>query len=387
MSLKIAISSFNPMEYKVVYFYKYVDLDSPETLLYQIKAICKELKLFGRLLLGKEGINAAVSGTVKDVEEFQIRLRKSKEFSDIEFKEQIINKNPFHKLVIRIRDEIVAFKEKVDMNHKGTYLEPKELKEMIENEYAVVIDVRNDYETKLGKFKNAITIPIKYFRDFPDVLKKLEHFKDKKVVTYCTGGIRCEKASAFMKEKGFKNVYQLHGGILNYLNQFHDENFEGGCFVFDDRLNFEGGRDATTSCKHCSEKSGIYFNCHNIDCDKLFVCCKVCQEKMNKSCSEECSHAPDRRKEIKLQQAQDIIGVVKNYYSKPKVALIKLNKGNISKDIRLGFVGKTTKEFSQEITSIRDYEGNQIEEANSGQLVTLPVKEKVRENDRVILVH
>ena len=138
-------------------------------------------------------------------------------------------------------------------------------------------------------------MPIETFREFPDKLKNLSHLKGKKLVMYCTGGIRCEKASAYLKQQGFKDVNQLEGGIINFVNQYPGTYFEGSCFVFDDRLTFQDG-DPISSCKHCDNPCSKYINCHNLDCDKLFICCPKCEKGMKGACSEKCTKSKRQRR-------------------------------------------------------------------------------------------
>ena len=175
----------------------------------------------------------------------------------------------------------------------ANYISPEKLEKWFDRgEDFIIIDARNDYESKVGKFKNALTLPIENFRDFPKAVEKFENLKDKKIVTYCTGGIRCEKASAYMKSKGFKNVLQLEGGIINYVDKFPGKHFEGACFVFDDRLTADtGSKEKLGKCEICETPCSDYTDCYNLDCDKLFICCENCREKMNNTCSEECKNA------------------------------------------------------------------------------------------------
>ncbi len=267
------------MGYKVISLYRYTDIEDPEALRDQIRKLCEDLGVLGRILIGKEGINAAVSGKTRDIEKFKEELKKDLRFSGLTFREQLIESSSYHKLVVKVREEIVKFGEKVDFSRGGKHLTPEKLKEMYDKrEDFVIIDARNDYEAKVGKFEDAITLPIETFREFPKEAKKLEHLKDKKIVMYCTGGIRCEKASAFLKQQGFDKVYQLQGGIINYVNQFPNTYWKGGLFVFDDRNVSKVGKPMT-KCEICGTQSDEYINCYNMDCDKLAVICTQCQEK------------------------------------------------------------------------------------------------------------
>jgi len=194
-------------------------------------------------------------------------------------------------MLVKTRKEIVTSGLKVDLKDKGEHIPPKKLKEMLDKkEDIVMLDARNDYESKIGKFKNAVTPNIHEFRQFKKLLKNLEKYKDRKIVMYCTGGVRCEKSSAFLKENGFKNVLQLDGGIINYINQFQDSYFEGRCFVFDNRISIPAGlkNPDISMCDYCHVPSSRYINCKNEKCDKFFICCKECDNIMKHSCSKQC---------------------------------------------------------------------------------------------------
>ena len=169
-------------------------------------------------------------------------------------------------------------------------MSPNELKDLYDNNYDfVIIDARNNYESFIGKFKNALTPDIETFKEFKKILPQLEQYKNKKVVLYCTGGIRCEKASSLLVKEGFTDVNQVDGGIFNYIQQYPGTYFEGRCFVFDDRLSIETGDNKDiTICEKCQKPCGEYINCSNIKCDKLFVCCDSCRIKFNNTCSRKC---------------------------------------------------------------------------------------------------
>ena len=283
----------------VASFYKYAAINDPLKLRNGQLELCQSLNLKGRILIGKEGINGSVCGKRENVQKYRQELKKNALFSYMEFKEQEAQKQAFSRLYISVRKEIVHFGAKVDLRNTGKFLTPKELKEWLDNnEDIVLVDMRNDYESKIGKFRNAVTLNVGNFRDFPNAVKTMDWLKDKKIVAYCTGGIRCEKASAFLREKGFSNVYQLKGGILKFCEEFPDTYWEGKCFVFDERIAIDVNKkaDGFADCELCGNKAESYINCHNLDCDRLFSCCNGCLSKWNASCSEECSKAPNRRK-------------------------------------------------------------------------------------------
>ena len=286
------------MMFKAITFYKYTEIKDPRELMESLTKRCKSLKLLGRILIAYEGINGGVSGEKENIEKFKERLKERSEFKDITFREQFFENQAYHKLVIRVRDEVVVFNNKVDLNNKGNDITPKELKRLLDKkEEIVLLDARNDYEYKVGKFKNARVLNIKNFREFPSKLDEIKNLKDKKIVMYCTGGIRCEKSSAFLKEQGFKDVNKLKGGIIDFINEYPKTYFEGALFVFNDKLAFSSG-SPITKCDHCQEKSDIMINCHNLDCDKLFICCDNCREEFKSCCSISCVNA-ERHREMK----------------------------------------------------------------------------------------
>ena len=285
-------------------FYKYVHLDNPKNVQKEVFELCNSFGLKGRVLIGHEGINGSVYGTKENVDKFKEKLLENHLFSGIDFKEQMTKKPAFRKLFVRLRKEVVHFGVDVDLDKTASFVTPRELKDMLDNnEDIILLDVRNDYEARVGKFKNAKTVDMKSFRELPKLLHEIENIKEKRIITYCTGGIRCEKASAFLKENGFKDVMQLKGGILAFGKEFPDTYWEGKCFVFDDRLAIkinDLNSEVIGKCDLCGIKCDDLINCRNIACDKLFISCEACREKYNKSCSEECGKSEKRRKEFQL---------------------------------------------------------------------------------------
>ncbi|MBI2655331.1 rhodanese-related sulfurtransferase [Candidatus Woesearchaeota archaeon] len=295
----------NIPEIKIVSsFYKYVKIHNPLEFQQKHLEFCLLLGLKGRILVGEEGINGCVYGTKGQIEEYKNGLMENSLFSDIEFKDTYTEKPAYRKMFVRVRKEIVYSGLDVDLKNTGKFLTPIQLKEMLDrNEDIALVDMRNGYEFRIGRFRNAISLPIENFRDLPKAVKNIESLKNKKIVAYCTGGIRCEKATAFLNENGFKDVCQIKGGILKYGEEFPDTYWEGKCFVFDDRLAIQINRFNTwplEECAWCKKKCDDYMNCHNLDCDKLFICCENCKEMHNKSCSGECRISPKRRKETIL---------------------------------------------------------------------------------------
>jgi len=290
-------------------FYKYAEIGNAPEFANEHLAFCKSLQLKGRIMIGEEGINGCVYGTESSVEKYKQKLKSMPAFLDIEFKDQKTEKIAYRKLFVRLRKEIVNFGFKADMKNRAEYILPAQLKKLLdENEDVILVDMRNDYEAKIGKFKNARILSMQNFRDLPKVIHEIGDLRHKKLVTYCTGGIRCEKASAFLKENGFRDVSQLKGGILKFGEEFPDTYWEGKCFVFDDRIAIklnQKNNEILNECEWCGKKCDEYINCHNIDCDNLFICCNECSIRNNSSCSEECSSSPKRRKEYAISQAAD----------------------------------------------------------------------------------
>ena len=282
---------------KVILFYKYVQIDDLESLKNSQIELCKELNLKGRILIAKEGINGTVSGEDNDIALYEKRMKENELFYDVEFKENNVMKHCFGKVSVKIRNEIVGFSHDIDLSKSGKKIKGKGLNELYERkDDFVILDARNTYETKIGMFKNAITLDIENFRDFPKKIKELKKFQNNKIIMYCTGGVRCEKASALLIENGFRNVFQLDGGIIKYTNEFPDSYFEGSCFVFDERMYFPVNSKVISKCEWCGKDCNRCIDCCNNDCNKIFVCCEECEIEHKSGCSEFCSEHPTRVK-------------------------------------------------------------------------------------------
>ena len=278
----------------IVLFYKFEPVEKPALFAKKHLKFCKTLRVFGKVLVAEEGINGSISGTPEQIEAYKKFLKSQKGFEDIAFKEEFTANHPFTKMFVRVKKEIIRLDKKVDMRKKGTYIQPNEVLELYnKGSDFIMLDARNYYEFDLGRFKRAVNPNIRSFREFPTFGKKFKKQiknKNKKIVTYCTGGIRCEKASAYLKEQGFTNVYQLEGGIINFCQQLPNTVWEGKCFVFDKRLmtNLNQNNQPITFCENCNQPCDLYRNCKNLSCDKLHIMCVACQEKMQGCCSEEC---------------------------------------------------------------------------------------------------
>ena len=290
-------------DFRVLLFYKYVDLQNPELMVLEHLHWCLQNDIQGRVFFASEGVNGTVSGSIENIEKYKQQLTSYPELSDIWFKEDEAEEHAFKKMHVRLKNEIVRGDLKnVYIEHGGRRLSPEELLTLYKEEKDfVIVDARNWYESKIGRFKNAITPPMKNFREWKKVVDEdLKNYKDKTVVTYCTGGIRCEKASAYMVESGFKNVFQLDGGIINFIKKFPDTYWEGGMFVFDERRVVEpNSKDELkhiANCHFCGEPTSYYINCHNTYCDKIIVSCHKCKVEKDYCCSDECRSSPKKRK-------------------------------------------------------------------------------------------
>lgn len=273
----------------VLLYYKFVDIKNPQFEVMQHKLVCLGVGLKGRILISEEGINGTIAGTRAQLKQYTDYMDSHPLFSSIVFKRSFANKMPFPKMIVKYRPEIVTLGKKVNLKKAGKYLEPEHLHEMFKNnEDMVLIDMRNNYEYNIGRFDDAIQPDTVRFYELPEKVKKLKINKDKKVVTYCTGGIRCEKATALLAEEGFSDVYQLEGGIVKYLEKYPDGYFKGKNFVFDARMitnsDTKSGSKVLGECAHCKKASDRYIDCVKPDCHQLFICCQDCEKQHQGLC-------------------------------------------------------------------------------------------------------
>lgn len=282
--------------FTVLLYYKYVELTDPETVRNSQFELCKKLNLKGRILIATEGINGTVCGTSEEIEEYKKATLSDPRFSDIVFKVSYANEQVFPKLRVVVRPEIVTLGvgNEVSAADGAQHLTPMELNALLHSgEEFYFFDARNNYESAVGKFRNAITPDVNNFRDLPEKLKEYEFLKKKKIVTYCTGGVRCEKFSALMKKEGFENVYQLDGGIVTYGEQFPDDGYEGKCYVFDKRISVDVNTPEkeilVSSCLHCGVGTARIINCSNVLCNKQIICCESCETQFSGGCSSDCA--------------------------------------------------------------------------------------------------
>lgn len=292
---KIAQENF---ERKTVSFYRYVVVENPQQKRDDIFREWSELGVFGRTYIAQEGINAQICVPEPNWDEFVEKLYQHAEFKDVPFKIAVEEPSEsFWKLTIKVKKQIVADglkPEDYDVTNVGTHLDPIAFHEALEEGDAVVVDMRNHYESRIGRFEGAICPDVDTFREeLPQVKEMLKGQEDKKVLLYCTGGIRCEKASAYLKHHGFKDVNQLHGGIINYAHEIKrsklPSRFIGKNFVFDERGAERITEDVLSECDQCGVTCDDYVNCKNTVCNLLFLQCSSCTEKFHGCCSEECS--------------------------------------------------------------------------------------------------
>ncbi|OGI66262.1 hypothetical protein A3A95_01995 [Candidatus Nomurabacteria bacterium RIFCSPLOWO2_01_FULL_39_18] len=280
-------------DWQIILFYKYVHMVDPEHVRQRQVKLCTKLGLKGRCIVASEGINATFEGTSENIKEYVKELEKDERFHGIHFKYSIGIGNAFPKLSIKVRREIVSLHLgtcDIDPNQvTGVHLPPKELHEWIKNgREFYIIDMRNVYEHKVGHFENSILPPIENFRDLPKVVGQIKHLKNKTVLTVCTGGVRCEKASGFLITQRFTDVYQLDGGIVSYMEKYPNENFKGKLYVFDKRVIMgfytdDPNHKIVGKCDNCKEPSENFVNCANPICHRHFIACSVCVEKNNGS--------------------------------------------------------------------------------------------------------
>ena len=287
--------------YRVLLFYKYVHIEDPETLVAEHLKACKEIGLKGRIFIGTEGINGTCSGTIEQTDAYISMMQKDERFIDIVYKVDDAASHVFKKMNVRVRNQIVnlSLEDDIDPNElTGNYLSPEEFLQQMQEEDTVVIDARNDYEYDLGHFRGAIRPDIRTFRDLPQWIRdNKEQLEGKKVLTYCTGGIRCEKFSGWLVREGFEDVGQLHGGIVSYGKDpvAKGQLWDGQCYVFDERLavpvnqveHVIVGRDHFDG-----EPCERYVNCANPACNAQILCSEENEHFYMRSCTDECRVHP-----------------------------------------------------------------------------------------------
>lgn len=299
--------------FQTLSFYKYVHLENPAAFRQELWRVFTDLGIVGRIYVAEEGINAQISVPKEKFANFDAFMKSKVELADVPYKmavEELSEGPAFKKLIIKVKHKIVADgldDTSFDVTKTGEYLTAKEFNEYIDNENAVVVDMRNGYESEVGHFERAVTPDVDTFRDELKVVPELlKDKKDKKIALYCTGGIRCEKASAWLRYNGFKDVKHLKGGIIDYKRQVEEEKlpnrFRGKNFVFDERLGERINDEIISTCHLCSrEKSDTHYHCRNEVCHVLFIGCKDCVSARDGYCSLWCQlfdRLPEKVKKI-----------------------------------------------------------------------------------------
>jgi len=290
------------MAQKIILFYKFTPVDDPDTVRKWQTVMCAERGLNGRIIVADHGINGTLGGDVEALEDYVYEMERTQlaDFAGIEYKWSDGGYDDFPKLSVKVRDELVTLdpEEAFDVFNQGTPLRPEQWHEFMEQHPEVtVLDARNNYESAIGSFKGALKPDIDSFKEIKPYLDELD--KDKPLITYCTGDIRCEYLSAYMKHKGFKDVYHLDGGIVKYGEAYGDEGlWDGSCYVFDKRVGvkFSEGAKDIAMCIFCTNTTSRYRNCANTLCNKRMLVCRDCDDRT--TCGQACAEL------VKQQYAQ-----------------------------------------------------------------------------------
>ena len=291
-------------------FYKYYKIKEPNVFRDELYIKFSDINVYGRVYIAEEGINAQISVPTENLEKFKEILNSYENLSGIRLNIAIEDtENSFFVLRMKVREKIVADgieDETFSLDNIGEYLKAKEVNEMIEKEDVLFVDMRNHYEYEVGRFEGAIEIPSDTFKEqLPMALEMLSGNENKEIVMYCTGGIRCEKASAYMKHNGFKKVYHIEGGIIEYTRTAKKEGlplkFIGKNFVFDERMAERVTEDILANCHQCGSVFDGHTNCKNTNCNMLFIQCDSCKEKFENCCSIACIETSKLPKEARRE--------------------------------------------------------------------------------------
>ncbi len=420
-------------------FYAYAKIEAPKTFRDALFLAWNPLEVLGRIYVASEGINAQLSLPADNFYEFKKRIEVYDFMKGIRLNIAVEQDDfSFLKLTIKVRKKIVADglnDDTFDVTNKGIHLKAKDFNELLDDPNTIVVDMRNHYESEIGHFKGAVTPDVETFREsLPIIEKQLEaHKEDKNLLMYCTGGIRCEKASAFFKHKGFKNVYQLEGGIIEYTRQINEQNipskFIGKNFVFDHRLGERITEDIISRCHQCGAPCDDHTNCANDGCHLLFLQCDSCKQKMENCCSSACFEMIQLPlvEQIKLRKGQQvgnkifrkgkssalkfkssgvltttplakaekkkvkiikeavkkvIVGKGQHYYTKSKVGMFLMEEGEINTRDTLLIYGPTTGKQEVKI-EVMHVNGTLATKAVAGDKVTLQLPFRLRMSDKV----
>lgn len=425
-------------------FYRYVNIADPMSLRDELFTKWSELGVLGRIYLAEEGINAQLNVPTHNFQAFVELLNSYPEFKDMPLKIAVEDGLSFWKLSIKVKKYIVADglpAGTYDITNVGNHLSAKEWNEAMENPETIVVDMRNHYESRIGKFQNAVTPDSDTFREeLQEVQETLKNNKDKKILLYCTGGVRCEKASSFLKHQGFQDVNQLYGGIIQYAHEVKKEGlpskFIGKNYVFDARTEEAITDDVLTTCDVCGRREDTMVNCKNEMCNLLFVQCKNCADALDGACSMECNriiNLPEAeqeklrkeygesstsmyksrikpnlkslslldsaklyfRKFIKLtkslveeashNQTRAFIGKVHHFFAKAQVIEFIFEGQELREGDELLIDGHTTKNYRFKVKDLQ-VDGLPADIAHAGNVVTLKVGQYIRKNDQIYLL-
>ena len=323
------------LERLTISFYKYAHIGNTSIFRNHLFIHWNELDVLGRIYVAHEGINAQLSVPAVNFETFKSHLDGISFLEGVRLNIAIEQDNKsFLKLKVKVRHKIVADglnDSSFDVTDKGIHVGAEQFNQLIEDSDTVLVDMRNHYESEIGHFENAVTPDVDTFRDSLDIIEKdlADHKEDKKLVMYCTGGIRCEKASAYYKHKGFKQVYQLEGGIIDYTRQVKKKKLEnkfiGKNFVFDHRRGERISDDVISQCHQCGKACDEHVNCANEACHLLFIQCEACSKKMDECCSDHCKevHNLPWEEQKKLRKGK---GASNKIFKKGRSEVLKFKK-------------------------------------------------------------
>ncbi|MFT7327845.1 MAG: UPF0176 protein [Crocinitomicaceae bacterium] len=342
--LKLKSETFNRI---TVSLYKYIVINNTREMHERLFSTWERLDCLGRIYIASEGINAQMSVPEHNWDQFKSELYTISEFNNVPLKIGVHHNTSFHRLSVRIRKKIVAdglTLGNYDIENVGNHLTAGEFNKAMKDNNSIVVDMRNHYESEIGYFDGAITPQIDTFREgLPVVAAELSGSENKKILLYCTGGIRCEKASAYLKDKGFKDTNQLHGGIIDYKHQVEREGLEnrflGSNYVFDKRDPEKIGDIIISHCNQCKNKCDRHVNCVNYACNLLFLQCMHCKQKMEMTCSTSCKEVINMPPE-KLEIYYKIKGNSKKRFSKSLGARKIFTKKSLLQKIKKIFSSK-----------------------------------------------
>ena len=297
-------SLYRMATYQALLYYKFVHVEDREALASSQRSLCHDLGLRGRILVAHEGINGTVSGLKEACNAYMDALRSDERFADMVFKVDAIDDHVFRDCSVKVKRELVTFRADLPSDptvRTGVHLSPEDWLAFLERDDIIIIDGRTGYEYDVGHFRGAVRPPVDSFREFPEWIRAtFGDDKQRPILTYCTGGIRCEKLTSFMLAEGFSQVYQLDGGIVTYGKNEVTKGalWDGLCYVFDERLtvpiNHTDDRKVVGSCYHCGSMTERYVNCANLDCHRQHLSCESCEAAFKRSCCESCMTAPRR---------------------------------------------------------------------------------------------